>query len=110
MRKFVLDEISRSDIQKIREYLKEAAVASEVEGLYWVELHEDVLSGEQCEHQACKPYRFAVEVCETSVSLEMLIRSAVTMRCDCIKYATSVQRDFILRFGDTLIENCKIRT
>jgi hypothetical protein len=110
MRKFVLDEISDPDIKKAREYLQEVAIASEVEGLYWVDLPADVLNGEQCEHEACKPYRFAIEVCDNSIHFEMLIRSATNMHCECITYATPVQRDFILRFGETLIGKCNIRT
>ena len=110
MRKFVFDEISSADMRKVRAYLDENAVRSEVEGLYWVELEEDELNIRQREHQACRPYRFAVEVDKNAVYLELLIRSAVTMRCDCVEYATPMQRETILRFGDTLIRECRIRT
>ncbi len=110
MRKIVLDEISKADVEKVRSYLNGHAMLSEVEDLYWVELGEEELDEKQRRHEACKPYRFAVEVCDESVHAEFLIRSATTMRCDCIGYATPRQRDVILRFCDTLIERSGIRT
>ena len=110
MRKFVLDEISRSDMEKIRDYLNQNAILSEVDGLYWVELADEHLDHLQFGHEQCKPYRFAVELCDDSVHLEMLIRSATTMRCECIKYANRTQRDVIIRFGETIIRDCDIST
>ena len=110
MRKFVLDEITGPDMEKIRDYLNDNAILSEVDGLYWVELAEEHLDHEQCGHDQCKPYRFAVELCDDSVHLEMLIRSATTMRCPCIKYANQTQRDVIIRFGETIVRDCEIST
>ena len=103
------DELSSSDIEKINQYLLNCATQSAIEGLYWVEITDDLLDEQQCGHQECKPYRFAVELHEDAVHLEMLIRSANTMRCDCIKFATPLQQNFIMRFGNTLIEACDIR-
>jgi len=110
MRKLVFDEINKSDMGRIREYLAEHAILSEVEDLYWVELGNDLLDERQSEHRACQPYRFAIELTQDAVCMEMLIRSKTTIRCECIRYANAVQRDFILKFGDTLIQDCKIRT
>jgi hypothetical protein len=110
MRKLVFDEINRPDMDRIREYLAKNAVSSDIEGLYWVELHNDLLDQRQSVHHACQPYRFAIELTQDAVCMEMLIRSKTTLRCDCIRYANALQRDFILRFADTLIEECEIRT
>jgi hypothetical protein len=115
MRQYMLDEISRGDIPCIREYLNEHAQAAGLEGIWWVDLPEDLLSPEQFEHQDCRPFRFAVEVAEmvvgdSFVRFEFLIRSRETMRCSCIGYATRVQRDFILAFADRLVEDLALRT
>ena len=110
MRQYLLDEINRSDISRIRDYLGEHAVASSLEDVWWVDLKEDLLSPEQYEHRDCRPFRFAVELGETFVRFEFLIRSQQTMRCACIGYATRQQRDFILAFADRLVEELALRT
>jgi hypothetical protein len=81
-----------------------------MEDLYWVEIKSDLLDERQSAHHACQPYRFAVELTHDAVHLELLIRSKTTLRCDCIRYASPIQYEFVLRFADTLIETCKVRT
>jgi hypothetical protein len=115
MRQYLLDEIARKDIPRVRQYLKEHALASSLTDIWWVDLPEDLLSPEQFEHQQCRPYRFAVEVGEPEVGdsfvrFEMLIRSRETMRCSCLGYATRQQRDFILAYADRLVEKLALRT
>jgi hypothetical protein len=110
MRQYVLDEISKSDLSRLRDYLHEHAVASSLEGIWWVDLLEDLLSPEQFAHRDCRPFRFAVELGDNFVRFEFLIRSRETMRCACIGYATRQQRDFILAFADRLVEGLALRT
>lgn len=110
MRQYLLDEIARNDLPRVREYLNEHAAASRLADIWWVDLPEDLLSPEQFEHQNCRPFRFAVEVGEDFVRFELLIRSEQTMRCACIDYATRQQRDFILAYADRLVEDLALRT
>ena len=115
MRQYLLDEIARNDLPRVRQYLKEHATASSLADIWWVDLPEDLLSPEQYEHRECRPFRFAVEVGEPQVGdsflrFETLIRSRVKMRCTCIDYATRQQRDFILAFADRLVEALVLRT
>ena len=110
MRQYVLDEIARGDLPRIREYLGEHAQASGLEDVWWVNFNEDLLSPLQFEHQDCRPFRFAVEVGDGLVRFEFLVRSEKTMRCPCIGYATRQQRDFIMAFADQLVEQLNLRT
>ncbi len=115
MRQYLLDEIARNDLPRVREYLKKHAAASSLADIWWVDLPEDLLSPEQFEHRKCRPYRFAVEVGDLEVGdgfvrFELLIRSRETMRCSCIDYATKQQRDFILAYADRLVEDLALRT
>jgi hypothetical protein len=110
MRQYLLDEISRGDIPRIRDYLNEHAIASSLEDIWWVDLSEDLLSPEQFAHHDHQAFRFAVEVGDNFVRFEFLIRSAQTMRCSCIGYATRQQRDFILAFADRLVEDLALKT
>jgi len=115
MRQYLLDEIGRGDLPRVRQYLKEHATASSLEDIWWVDLPEDLLSPEQFAHRDCRPFRFAVEVGEKEVGdsflrFEFLIRSREKMRCTCIDYATRQQRDFILAYADRLVEDLALRT
>ena len=115
MRQYLLDEIGRGDLPRVRQYLKEHATASSLADIWWVDLPEDLLSPEQFAHRDCRPFRFAVEVGEKEVGdsflrFEFLIRSREKMRCTCIDYATRQQRDFILAYADRLVEELVLRT
>ncbi|MEW6388496.1 MAG: hypothetical protein AB1491_13355 [Thermodesulfobacteriota bacterium] len=110
MRQYILDEISRSDIPRVREYLAEHAAPSGLEDIWWVDLKEDLLSPEQYEHRECRPFMFAIEVGDRFVRFEFLIRSQQTLHCSCIAFATRQQRDFILAFADRLVEDLALRT
>ena len=110
MRQYLLDEISRPDIPRVRDYLQDHALASSLEGVWWVDLPEDLLSPEQFAHPDHRPFRFAVELGDDFVRFEFLIRSEKTLRCSCIDYATRQQRDFIMAFADRLVDDLKLQT
>jgi hypothetical protein len=110
MKQYLLDEIARNDISRVREYLNQHAVAAGLDGIWWVDLPEDLLNPEQFSHGNCRPFRFAVELGDDFVRFELLIRSLQTMRCSCIGYATRPQRDFILAFADRLGDELALRT
>ncbi len=110
MKQYLLDEIRRDDLEPIRAYLNGHAAPSSLEGIWWVDLSEDLLGPEQYAHAEHRPFRFAVELGDDFLRFEFLIRSRETMRCACIAYATRPQRDFILAFADRLVEDLKLRT
>lgn len=110
MRQYLLDEISPKDYQRLREYLREHAQPSGLQDIWWVDLPDDLLSPDQFEHHNCQPFRFAIELGDTFLRIEFLIRSSNTMRCSCIDYATRQQRDFILAFVDRLVEALDLKT
>jgi hypothetical protein len=110
MRHYTLDELRKPDIPRLREYLHAHATPSKLEGIWWVDLPQDILSADQLQHRDCWPHRFAIELGDDFVRFEFLIRSEKTMRCPCIAYATRTQRDFILAFADRLVEDLTLKT
>lgn len=110
MRQYVIDQVDRHDIEKVNAYLDKNAHQSGLEGVYWINIPDDLLDRVQYGHEACKPFCFAVEVGTDSVNFEFLIRSRKSYRCSCIKYATKIQQDFIINFSESLINTLKIRT
>lgn len=103
MRQYLIDELTKSQIEHIWEYLRKHAQPSAVDGLFWIELPDDLLAEAQYAHKNCQPFCFSIEVGKDCLKLEFLIRSKQTLHCDCIQYATKVQRDFILEFAEKML-------
>ncbi len=110
LRAYLLDEISSSDMEKARGYLKQHAQASAVQDLFWLELPEALLRGIHLEHVECRPYCVAIELGAHFVRFELLVRSRNNHRCGCSKYAEPHQREFVIRFAEELIQELSIRT
>ena len=79
-----------------------------MEGLYWLPLKEDLLTGMHASHKECKPHYFALELLEDRLSCEFLVRAENSIRCDCIRYASKAQREWLIEFIDTILEKLEI--
>ncbi len=110
MRQYLIDEVNKKDIEKVNAYLHKNAHQSALLGVYWIHIPDDLLDEIQYRHDACKPFCFAVEVGRDNVKFEFLIRSQKSYRCNCIKYATKIQRDFIVDFCENLVKTLNICT
>ena len=110
MRTYLIDEIVSSDLEKINVFLKENAISSNLDHLFWVRMPDDLLSETQFEHKNCRPHVFAVELGKDCLKLELFVRSLESMRCICPSYATPQQRNFIINFADGMIDQLGIRT
>jgi hypothetical protein len=110
MRHYTADEVSSSDIQKIRQYLDQHAQRSSIEDLYWLDLAPSMLTGIQLAHTQCQPYAVAIEVGDHFVKFELLIRSRVNHHCECPRYAEPAQRESIIQFAEEMIRQLGIRT
>lgn len=88
----------------IDSYLKRSIKQGPMIGLYWIQLPDDLLSEEQQDHKEHGPFHLAVEVTNTAVKFELLVRSQVNLHCSCIAHATKVQRQFVLDFIDRMVE------
>jgi len=110
MKQYRVDELRPKDFEKLETYMEEHYGPCQVEGLYWIPLEDDFLDEVQKAHQACHPFCFAVELGPTAIAFELLIRTRNRMRCDCIRYANSAQRERIFQFADSIFERLKILT
>lgn len=110
MRQFVIDELSPMERDNIDSYLKRALKPGPMIGLYWIQLPDDLLSAAQQDHKEHGPFNLAVEVTNTAVKFEFLVRSQVNLHCSCIGHATSAQRQFVLDFIDKMLEEELIRS
>jgi hypothetical protein len=110
MRSYLIDEIYPSDMQKIKGFLKENAMKSNLDDLFWMRIPDDILNETQFEHQNCRPHVFAVELGKDWLKLELFVRSLKKIQCTCPAYATPQQTDFIINFAHRMIEQLGIET
>ena len=108
MRQFVIDELSHLERDNLDSFLKRTLKPGPMVGLYWIILPDDLLSEAQQGHDDCGPFYMAVELDNTRLCFEMLVRSNANLHCSCIAYATPVQRQFVLDFIDRMLEEEKI--
>jgi len=110
MRSYLVDEIISSDIEKVTAFLKENAIPSSLEQLFWVKIPQDLLNETQFEHIDCQPHAFAVEVGEDWIKLEFLVRSMKNMQCTCPDYGTEQQQRFIINFALGMLKQLDVGT
>ncbi len=104
MRQVVIDELTPMERDNIDSYLKRSLKQGPMIGLYWMQLPDDLLSPTQLDHKEHGPFHLAVEVTNTAVKFELLVRSQVNLHCSCIAHASPVQRQYILDFIDKMVE------
>ena len=109
MRQFIVDELSGQERDNLDTYLKKSLKKASMIGMYWLQLPEDLWADAQQGHDECGPFFFAVELCKDKLIVELLIRSQSNLHCSCIAYATPAQREFVLRFIDTMLTEEHIR-
>lgn len=109
MRQFVVDELSREERANLDSYLKRTLRPGGMEGMYWLDLADDLLAEAQQGHQECGPFAFGVELGEARLIAELLVRSRSNLHCSCISYASPAQRCFLLDFIDRMLAAENIR-
>ncbi len=110
MRAYLIDEISKPDMEKITKFLKKHATHSSLDQIYWIKIPEDILSDVQFRHKDCQPHVFAIELGSDWIKLELFIRTLMSIRCDCPAYCTSQQKNYLFKFADGMIEQLGINT
>lgn len=108
MKQYVIDELRPVDHQKIKSYLDDHFGPPRIGGIYWIPLHNDILSDLQRDHADCQPHYFAVALASRKVSFELLVRSEKRIRCSCIAYANDVQFSWLIQVADAILERLGI--
>ncbi len=108
MKQYVIDEIRLEDHEKVKNHLDSTLGDSGSPGLYWFPVDESMLTETQAAHETCKPLCFSLELEETKLSCELLIRTLNRIRCDCIAYATEEQRNWFIGKIDAMFQELEI--
>lgn len=104
MRAYLVDELDSQTVKHIGERLTELGFASGMEKLYWLPLEENLLTPVQKEHaEKCGPHCMALELLDSGVRLELLVRARNIMRCECVTYTTPEAERVMIERLDQLV-------
>lgn len=85
MTSYVIDDLDPKTLEKLEQILLEQGFSSSIERLFWLPLRQDQLSSLQQEHaSSCGPYAVALEVLDSGLRLEFLVRARNSLHCQCI--------------------------
>lgn len=104
MKQYVIDQLRPNDYFKIKAYLDINLRLSGIPDIYWLILPLEMLEGNQAEHADCQPLYFALELSQSALSCELLVRTLSHVRCDCMRYASLAQRNWLIQTIDDICD------
>lgn len=110
MKQYVIDELRPEDFEQLKTHLDAHYAAPGFDGLYWLPLDEQAYGEVQASHKDCQPFYFALELGGDRLACELLVRTNKCIRCDCIRYASENQRNWLIRSLDAIFERLGIIT
>ncbi len=109
MRTYLLEDIYETDLKKISNALTELEFTGGLDDLFYIPVPNELLQDEQKEHlNECGPYFMALEITESAISVELLVRGRNKLRCSCVCYATKEQRNHMLDYIDKFIDDLDV--
>jgi len=108
MKQFVIDELRPMDYEKLKNYLDARFGAAALSGIYWMPIAPEILSDIQREHTECQPLYFALDLNPDRISVELLVRTKIRMRCSCMAYATEKQCNWLMGRVDAIFDQLEI--
>lgn len=108
MKQYLIDGLRPEDYEKLKMYMEEYLKSSPLGGIYWLELDQELLTPIQKKHIECHPHVFALQLEETYLACEFLVRIKKNIKCDCMEYATREQRDWLINQADAILEKLGI--
>ena len=108
MKQFVIDELRSADYEKLKNYLDARFADAALSGIYWIPIAAEVLTDIQREHRECQPLYFAIDLNPNRISIELLVRTKIRMRCSCMAHATEKQCNWLMRRVDSMFEQLEI--
>jgi hypothetical protein len=108
MKQYVVDQLRYPDYEKLKACLDQTYGPAEMGSIYWVCLAPGLLTSVQAEHHECQPFVAAIDLQETRLSLELLVRTRNRIRCQCIAYADDQQRGWLIELVDRMLAQLEI--
>jgi hypothetical protein len=108
MKQYVIDEVRPEDYKALKRYLDEQFGLAVMDGIYWIPVETELLTDIQLAHKECQPHYLALELDPARLACELLVRTQNRMRCDCIRYATVKQRNWLFELIDNMFNRLDI--
>lgn len=108
MKQYVIDEIRPADRKSLKDWLDEHFGPPALGDIYWYPIEPGMYTSQQSAHVECHPMCVSLHLQPEALACEFLVRTKNRIRCDCIGYATAVQRDWIIETIDALFERLGI--
>lgn len=104
MRAYLVEDLPADGCRRLAEDLHSQGLASGLKGLYWLPVPAGLLTPLQQEHASdCGPYAVALEVRDTSLRLELLVRAQGRLHCQCVGLASTAVRNALLDMVEALV-------
>jgi hypothetical protein len=110
MKQYVVDELRPEDYHKLKVHLDEQLGQTGLDGLYWKPIDDTLLTDIQAAHAGCAPLCVAIVLAPESLTCELLVRTRNRIRCDCMAYATTQQRNWLVAWTDRVFGELGIIT
>ena len=88
MRWYAVDDLTEKETARMQSLLTQMGLAAGMDGLY-----------------CCGPYVMGLELEETSLRLELLVRARGRLRCDCVHYAGPALREHMIAWLERLLND-----
>lgn len=108
MKQYVVDELRPADHRALKAYFDENLSDGALDGLYWKSIDDTLLSDKQAAHTQCAPFYVALVLAPESLSCELLVRTRNRIRCDCMAYVTTRQRNWLVEWMDGVFDELGI--
>ena len=109
MKQYVIDELRPEDYKTLKKYLDAQYGPAAMDGIYWVPVEPDLLTDVQHQHKECRPHYFALDLDQHRLACELLVRTKNRVRCNCIRYATENQRNWLIGLTDDIFHHLEIK-
>lgn len=106
MKSYFIDELRKEEVERFEKSLKQKGYKNPITDIFWIEIPNDLLTMKQKEHlSSCGPYIFSVELGRDWIKVELLVRPTGKIRCQCISYATTEQRNYVISLIDNMLNS-----
>ena len=109
MRSYCIDEFVPGELERFAERLDSMELSAGMEYLYWLPVHQNLLTPTQKEHECeCGPYVLSLEILHEALRLELLVRARNRLRCNCVAYAEQKIATHMITYLHGLLDELRI--
>lgn len=93
MKQYVIDDLRGPEMRRFQEWCGANLAKTCFSDVFWLHLDETVLSPVQAAHAACRPFYLSLtlETDACRVVVDLAVRTARSMHCECMGYVTTAQ-------------------